>query len=141
MRGTTACYAYIINHTNVQFLPFDEIPEGLLWVLENDDSDSQEDENDDLQQESCSYCPLPVSQSTAISLVINRIEPLDWPDSREYIEWVQRTFFSYKMLSNTFCMARDTQARESTHAHGCTKLKNNPGTCNLMQKAAQARVR
>lgn len=30
------------------------------------------------------------------------------------------------------------QARGSTHAHGCAKLKNDPGICSLVQKAATA---
>ena len=30
------------------------------------------------------------------------------------------------------------QARGSTHAHGCAKLRNDPGICNLMHMAAQA---
>ena len=30
------------------------------------------------------------------------------------------------------------QARGSTHAHGCAKLKNDPGICLLMQKGALA---
>ena len=43
----------------------------------NDDSDSQED--DDIQQDSRSFLPLPISQPTAISSAINGVEPLDWP--------------------------------------------------------------
>lgn len=83
LQQNNPCYTDItINRANIQLLPLDGIPEELLCVQESDDSDNQEDESDDVQQDTRSFLPLPLSQLTeeaAISSTINGVEPLDWP--------------------------------------------------------------
>ena len=51
-----------------------------------------------------------------------------------------KTFFGSKGLEHTWCWFRvEHQARGSAHAHGCLRLKDDPGITELSQKVLEGR--
>ena len=76
------CYSEVtVNHANLQCLPEDGIPEGLLTLDDSDVSNSPE-ESDEAENDSISFLPFPIAQQTedlAISSTICGSEPLSWP--------------------------------------------------------------
>ena len=65
LQQNNPCYADItIDDTNLELLPLGGIPEELLCIQESDDSDSHEHEDDNVEQDSRSFLPLPMSQPT-----------------------------------------------------------------------------
>ena len=72
-----------------------------------------------------------------VQAVINHPHIADWFFTAKLSEFVEQ--WLYKALNAEWHWYRfEYQARRSTHAHGCAKLKNDPGICSLVQKAAMA---
>ena len=77
------------------------------------------------------------SRSVRVQAVINNPHMADWFFTAKLSEFVDH--WLYKTLDAQWHWYRfEYQARGSTHAHGCAKLKNDPGICSLVQKAAAA---
>lgn len=77
------------------------------------------------------------SRSMCVQSVIDHPHIADWFFTVKLSEFVQQ--WLYKALDAEWHWYRfEYQARGSTHAHGCAKLKNDPGICSLVQKAATA---
>ena len=69
--------------------------------------------------------------------VINNPHITDWYFTSKLKDWIQH--WLYDTLGSEWHWSRCEYAgRGSTHAHGCAKLKNDPGICTLVQKAALA---
>ena len=81
------CYSDItINHTNLESLPENGIPDGLLEVEALDTSNNTDEESNGDDHDSHSFLPLPVAQETedvAISSTIHDSYPLGWPGLHE----------------------------------------------------------
>ena len=72
-----------------------------------------------------------------VQAVIENPHLTDWYFTCRLSDWVQE--WLYNTLDADWCWYRfEYQARGSTHAHGCAKLKNDPGITELVQKAASA---
>ena len=70
-----------------------------------------------------------------VQAVINNPHITDWYFSSKLSDWIDH--WLYKTLDTEWHWCRyEYQARGSTHAHGCAKLKNDPGLCTLVEKAA-----
>ena len=79
----------------------------------------------------------PATHSMRIQAVINNPHITDWYFTSKLSDWVQH--WLYKTLDAEWHWYRfEYQARGSTHAHGCAKLKNDPDICGLVKKAAAA---
>ena len=77
------------------------------------------------------------SRAVRRQAVINCPHITDWYFTSKLQDFVQH--WLYNTLDADWHWYRlEYQARGSTHAHGCAKLKNDPGICSLMQKAALA---
>ena len=75
----------------------------------------------------------PPSYSDRIQAIINVPHLTDWYFTSNVQHWL------YDTLDSAWHWYRlEYQARGSTHAHGCAKLKNDPGICALVHKAASA---
>lgn len=80
-----------------------------------------------------------LSQAEKRQAVIDCPHMTDWYFTNRLQDFVDH--WLYASLDAQWHWYRiEYQARGSTHAHGCAKLKNDPGICNFMQKAAQAWV-
>ena len=81
------CYSDItINHTNLESLPENGIPDGLLEVEALDTSNDTDEASNGDDHDSHSFLPLPVAQETedvAISSTIHDSYPLGWPGLHE----------------------------------------------------------
>lgn len=72
-----------------------------------------------------------------VQAVIDNPHITDWFFTSKLADWVQD--WLYNALGAEWHWYRfEYQARGSTHAHGCAKIKNDPGLCKLIQKAAAA---
>ena len=70
-----------------------------------------------------------------VQAVINNPHITDWYFSSKLSDWIDH--WLYKTLDAEWHWCRyEYQARRSTHAHSCAKLKNNPGLTTLVEKAA-----
>ena len=79
----------------------------------------------------------PPTHSMCIQAVINCPHITDWFFTTKLSDFVQH--WLYDTLDAEWHWYRlEYQARGSTHAHGCVKLKNDPGICTLVTKAATA---
>ena len=79
----------------------------------------------------------PATHSMRIQAVINNPHITDWYFTSKLSDWVEH--WLYKTLDAEWHWYRfEYQARGSTHAHGCAKLKNDPDICGLVKKAAAA---
>ena len=77
------------------------------------------------------------SRSERHQAVIDNPHVTDWYFSTKLQDFVQH--WLYQSLDAEWHWYRlEYQARGSTHAHGCAKLKNDPGIYSLVQKAALA---
>ncbi len=77
------------------------------------------------------------SHAMRVSAVINQPHLTDWFFTSRLSDWVQH--WLYDSLGAKWHWYRfEYQARGSTHAHGCAKLTNDPGICQLVEKAATA---
>ena len=75
------------------------------------------------------------SHQLHMQAVINNPHITDWYFSSKLSDWIDH--WLYKTLDAEWHWCRyEYQARGSTHAHGCAKLKNDPGVCSLVEKAA-----
>ena len=70
-----------------------------------------------------------------VQAVINNPHITDWFFSAKLADWIQAWLYNTLDAEWHWCRM-EYQARGSTHAHGCAKLKNDPGICNLVKKAA-----
>ena len=79
----------------------------------------------------------PATHSMRIQAVINNPHITDWYFTSKLSDWV--VHWLYKTLDAEWHWYRfEYQARGSTYAHGCAKLKNDPDICGLVKKAAVA---
>ena len=79
----------------------------------------------------------PPTLSMRIQAVIDCPHITDWYFTTKLSDFVQH--WSYETLDAKWHWYRlEYQARGSTHAHSCVKLKNDPGICTLVTKAAAA---
>ena len=77
------------------------------------------------------------SHSMRVHAVIDNPHITDWFFTSKLSDWVQH--WLYDALGAEWHWYRiEYQARGSTHAHGCAKLHNDPGICQLVEKAAAA---
>ena len=75
------------------------------------------------------------THSARVQAVIDQPHLTDWYFSCRLVDFVQH--WLYDILDCDWHWYRlEYQARGSVHAHGCAKLKNDPGICMLVQKAA-----
>ena len=80
------------------------------------------------------------SSSMHVQAVIDHPHIADCFFTAKLSEFVDQ--WLYKALDAEWHWYRfEYQARGSTHAHGCAKLKNDPGICSLVQKAATAWIK
>ena len=72
-----------------------------------------------------------------IQAVINNPHLADWYFTQRLSDLIKN--WLYKAMDAEWHWYRfEYQSRGSTHAHGCAKLKSDPGLCDLMKKAAIA---
>lgn len=77
------------------------------------------------------------SHAMRMRAVIDNPHLTDWFFTSKLSDWVQH--WLYDALGAEWHWYRyEYQARGSTHAHGCAKLTNDPGICQLVEKAATA---
>ena len=75
------------------------------------------------------------TRSMRVQAVINHPHIADWYFTVKLSDFIEQ--WLYEALGAEWHWYRfEYQARGSTHAHGCAKLKNDPGICSLVQKAA-----
>ena len=87
LKANNPFYADVaIDYESLELLPEDRVPDDLPTVEDpesNEDEDAQqEDTEEQVTRQSHSFLPLPQQQQTeqdAISALINRMDPLDWP--------------------------------------------------------------
>ena len=72
-----------------------------------------------------------------IHAVINNPHITDWYFTNRLSDFVKHWLYD-TMKAEWHCYRFEYQSRGSTHAHGCAKLKTDPGLCNLIKKAAIA---
>ena len=76
-----------------------------------------------------------VTHGMRVKAVINNPHITDWFFHSKLKDFV--TYWLHKTLDAEWYWYRyEYQARGSTHAHGCAKLKNDPGLCELVKIAA-----
>ena len=76
-----------------------------------------------------------ITHSTRVNGVIKNPHLTDWFFHSKLKDFVN--FWLHKTLDAEWYWYRyEYQARGSTHAHGCAKLKNDPGLCELVKIAA-----
>ena len=76
-----------------------------------------------------------VTHGMRVNAVINNPHITDWFFYSKLKDFV--TYWLHKTLDTEWYWFRyEYQARGSTHAHGCAKLKNDPGLCELVKIAA-----
>lgn len=86
---------------------------------------------------------MPNSSNTAadhsmrVQAVISNPHITDWFFSSKVADWVQHWLYD-ALGAEWHWYHFEYQARGSTHAHGCVKLKNDPGICKLIENAATA---
>ncbi len=79
--------------------------------------------------------PTDPTHSMRVQAVIQYPHLTDWYFTAKLKNWVET--WLYKVLDAEWHWYRiEYQARGSTHAHGCAKLRNDPDICSLVQKAA-----
>ena len=79
----------------------------------------------------------PPTHSDRIQAIIDQPHLTDWYFTSKLAVFLQ--YWLYDSLDADWHWYRlEYQSRGSTHAHGCAKLKNDPGICALVQKAAVA---
>jgi hypothetical protein len=79
----------------------------------------------------------PPTLSMRVQAIIDHPHITDWFFTTKLSDFVQH--WLYESLDAQWHWYRlEYQARGSTHAHGCVKLKNDPGICTLVTKAATA---
>lgn len=72
-----------------------------------------------------------------VQAVINKPHLTDWYSTSKLSDWIRH--WLYNVLDAQWHWYRfEYQARGSTHAHGCAKLGNDPGICELVTKAGIA---
>jgi hypothetical protein len=75
------------------------------------------------------------THSKKIQAVINNPHLADWYFTQRLSDLIKQ--WLYKEMDAEWHWYRfEYQSRGSTHAHGCAKLKSDPGLCQLMKKAA-----
>ena len=77
------------------------------------------------------------THSMKINAVINNPHLTDWYFTQRFTDLTKQWLYNHLDAEwhwNRF----EYQSRGSTHAHGCAKLKNDPGLCDLMKQAALA---
>lgn len=79
----------------------------------------------------------PPTRSMCIQVVINCPHITDWFFTTKLSDFVQHWLYD-TLDAEWHWYHLEYQARGSTHAHGCVKLKNHPGICTLVTKAATA---
>ena len=76
------------------------------------------------------------NHSACVHAVIENPHLTDWFFCTKLSNWIQH--WLYESLNAEWHWYRiEYQAHGSTHAHGCAKLKNEPGICKLVEKAAK----
>lgn len=86
-----------------------------------------------------SHATEPPTLSMRIQAIIDHPHITDWFFTTKLPDFVQH--WLYESLHAEWHWYRlEYQARCSTYAHGCIKLKNHPGICTLVTKAAAAWV-
>lgn len=78
-----------------------------------------------------------VSHSMRVNAVINIPQIADWCFTSNVADFVHH-WLTGSLDSEWYWYRFEYQARGSTHAHGCAKLRNDPGLCCLVKKAAEA---
>ena len=77
----------------------------------------------------------PAAQPTRVQAVINNPHITDWYFTFKLLNWIHH--WLYGTLDAEWHWVRyEYQARGSTHAYGCAKLKNDPDVCSLVEKEA-----
>ena len=119
------------RHQELQALLHEKGPPTFFWTVSSADNHWPEMHN--LMMHSTT----PTTRSMRIQAVINQPHIADWFFTVKLSDFVEQ--WLYEALGAEWHWYRlEYQARGSTHAHGCAKLKNDPGTCSLVQKAASA---
>ena len=77
----------------------------------------------------------PVTHHARVNNVINNPHIADWFFHAKLTDFVKH-WLQDTLDANWYWYRYEYQARGSTHAHGCAKLKNDPGLCNLVSIAA-----
>ncbi len=70
-----------------------------------------------------------------VHALINNPHLADWYFTSKLSDWVKQWLCS-GLDADWYWYRFEYQARLSIHAHGCAKLRNDPGICDLVQKAA-----
>ena len=79
----------------------------------------------------------PVTHQMRVKAVIDKPHITDWYFTSKLTDWIQH--WLYNVLDARWHWYRfEYQARGSTHAHGCAKLANDPGICELVTKGSIA---
>ena len=78
-----------------------------------------------------------LSHPMRIQAVIRYPHITDWYFTNRLSDFVQHWLYN-EMEAEWHWYRLEYQSRGSTHAHGCAKLKTDPGLCNLIKKAALA---
>lgn len=79
----------------------------------------------------------PVSHSMRVAAIINNPQIADWFFTSKTADFIQHWLMG-SLDAQWFWYCFEYQARGSTHVHGCAKLRNDPGLCSLVKKAAEA---
>ena len=82
------------------------------------------------------YTEASTTHSMRMQAVINNPHITDWYFSFKLSDWIEH--WLYTLDAEWHWYRYEYQARGSTHAHGCTKLKNDPDICGLVKKASAA---
>ena len=72
-----------------------------------------------------------------IKAVINNPHITDWYFTKRLSDLIKHCLYDQKD-AEWHWYRFEYQSRGSTHAHGCAKLKNDPGLCELMKKNTYA---
>ena len=119
------------RHQELRALLDDKGPPTLFFTFSSADNYWPE-LHDLMMHETCS-----TTRSMRVQAVINNPHIADWFFTAKISDFIKQ--WLYEVLEADWHWYRfEYQARGSTHAHGCAKLKNDPGICSLVQKAAMA---
>ena len=77
----------------------------------------------------------PPTYSDRVQAIIDQPHLTDWYFTSKLTDILQSWLYDV-LDANWHWYRLEYQSRGSTHAHGCAKLKNDPGICTLVQKAA-----
>ena len=76
-----------------------------------------------------------ITHTMRVQAVINNPHITDWYFTSKLSDFVDHWLYD-TLCAEWHWYRLEYQARGSTHAHSCAKLKNDPGICSLVQKAA-----